>query len=303
MPTYPTPGPVDVAIDVEVADVTVTASDRTDAVVDVRPTDASHGPDVRAAEQVTVELVAGRLLVRAPRSRRVVRFGPVGSIQVRVEVPAGSQVQGEGAAATFRCAGPLADCRLKTGAGTFEIESAGNVDLTSGAGSIVVDRSSGAVDIKTGSGPVRVGSAGGRAAIRSANGDSWIGRAGGEVRIQTANGNVTVDSAAGDLVARTAHGDVRVGEVRRGTSSLKSAMGRIEVGVLAGTAAHLDVHTHFGSVRSDLDAADGPAASDAIVAIEARTGFGDIIIHRVPAPAGATEPPGEAQSQGSRRTR
>lgn len=281
MPTYPTTGPVDVVIEVEAGDVSITASDRDDAVVDVRPSDDSRDADVRAARQAHVELVGGRLLVRVPRQRRAIRLAQVGAVDVCVGVPAGSRVHGVGAVAAFRCAGPLADCHLKTGTGDVEVESAGNLDVTSGAGSVVVDHSTGAVDITTGSGAVRVGQAAGRAVVRSANGDSWIGEATGDVRVQTANGNVSVDRAGGDVVAKTAHGDVRIGEVRRGASSLKSAMGLIEVGIPVGTAAHLDVHTHFGRVRNDLDSADSPDPSDSTVDIQARTGFGDIVIHRV----------------------
>ena len=47
-------------------DVTVIASDRTDTVVEVRPTDQSKKDDVRAAEQAQVDFVAGNLTVKTP---------------------------------------------------------------------------------------------------------------------------------------------------------------------------------------------------------------------------------------------
>ena len=53
MPIFETPEPISATIDLAVGDVRITASDRHDTVVDVRPSDASHEPDVRAAEQTT----------------------------------------------------------------------------------------------------------------------------------------------------------------------------------------------------------------------------------------------------------
>ena len=57
-------------------------------------------------------------------------------------------------------------------------------------------------------------------------------------------------------------------------------MGEIEVGIHAGTAARLDVHTAFGQIRNQMDAADGPGPSDQAVEVRARTSYGDILIRR-----------------------
>ena len=84
----------------------------------------------------------------------------------------------------------------------------------------------------------------------------------------------------GDVNASTANGDVRVGGVRRGSASLKTSFGEIEVGIQAGTAARLDVHTEFGHIRNRMDASEGPGPSDETVEVRARTSYGDIVIHR-----------------------
>ena len=55
MPTFDTPEPISATIDVAVGDVRITASDRADTVVEVRPSDASNDEDVKAAEQTRVE--------------------------------------------------------------------------------------------------------------------------------------------------------------------------------------------------------------------------------------------------------
>ena len=72
MPTFDTPQPISVTLDVGMGDIQVVASDRTDTVVDVRPSDPAKKSDVTAAEQTRVEYASGRLLVKAPKGWRVV---------------------------------------------------------------------------------------------------------------------------------------------------------------------------------------------------------------------------------------
>ena len=101
-----------------------------------------------------------------------------------------------------------------------------------------------------------------------------------DLRVHGANGQVTVGQAAGDVDASTGNGDIRVGGVTRGTAALKTGFGEIEIGLSAGTAARLDLYTHFGRVHNQLTATDGPEASDQVVEVRARTSHGDIVIHR-----------------------
>ena len=54
---------------------------------------------------------------------------------------------------------------------------------------------------------------------------------------------------------------MRIGEVVRGAVVLETAVGDLEVGIRAGTAAWLDVNTHFGRVHNALEAADAPEQS------------------------------------------
>ena len=71
-----------------------------------------------------------------------------------------------------------------------------------------------------------------------------------------------------------------VGEVVRGSVSIKTACGELEVGIKSGTTALLDVHTQFGSVRNRIEACDAPTQHDETVEVRARTSYGDIVIHR-----------------------
>ena len=280
MPAFDTPEPISVAIDLVVGDARITASDRDDTVVEIRPSDGSHEPDVRAAEQTLVEYTAGRLLVKGPKQRGLGLFGKVGSIDVTIGLPAGSHLQGDASVAAFRCVGRLGECRVKTAAGDIQFDHTGTLDLNTGAGAIAVDHVAGHAEVSTGSGRVRLREIDGTAVIKNSNGDSWVGEVAGDLRVNAANGDISVDHANAGVTASTANGDVRIGEVARGSASLKTAMGEIEIGIRAGTAARLDVSTQFGSVRNDLDTAEGPEPSDETVEVRARTSYGDIVIRR-----------------------
>ena len=285
MPTFDTPGPISAVVDLAVGDARITASDRGDTVVEVRPSDASHEQDVRAAEQTRVEYTAGRLLVRAPKQRSLSLFGRPGSVDVTIDLPTGSQVYGDASVAAFHCAGRLGECRLKTATGDIQLEDTGPLEVNTAAGAIVVGRVAGPAEVSTGSGRVRLREIDGTAVIKNSNGDSWVGEVAGDLRVNAANGSISVERANSDVGARTANGDVRVGGLTRGSASLKTSFGEIEVGIRPGTAARLDVHTQFGRIHNQMDASGGPGPSDQTVEVSARTSYGDIVIRRSPVPA------------------
>jgi hypothetical protein len=280
MPSFDTPGPISAAVDLVAGDVRITAGPRADTVVQVRPADDADDRDVRAAAQTRVEYAAGHLVVRGPRQSGFGMFGKTGSVEVTIDLPANSGLEGKLGVGAIICSGSLADCRLKTGAGDLQVEDTGTLDLHTGFGAAVAENVAGDADITTGSGKVSVRTVGGRAAIKNSNGDTWIGEARGELRVRAANGNVAAEHAAASVTANTANGNIRIGELVRGSATLRTAAGGIEVGVRRGTAARLDLHTSFGKVRNDLDATAGPAETDEQAEVRARTAFGDIVIHR-----------------------
>ncbi len=280
MPVFSTPEPAPVVIDVVAGDIRITATDRSDTVVEVTPSDPGHDPDVRAAEQTRVEQTAAGLLIKGPRQRTASLRNKVGSVDVSIELPAGSPVRAEAAIGAVRASGLLGECQIKTSAGGIEIDQAGAADLSSSAGAIAAGRLYGHAEISTGSGRVRLGEIDGSAVVKNANGDIWIGHVTGDLRMNTANGDLTVGRADAGVTASTANGAVRVSDIRRGSISLKTGIGEIEVGIREGTAARLDVSTGFGRVHNDLTAADSPGAADDIAEVRARTSYGDIYIRR-----------------------
>ncbi len=143
----------------------------------------------------------------------------------------------------------------------------------------------GGAAVSSGSGRIRLGRIEGTAVIKNSNGDIHVAEVTGDLRAKAANGDITVGRADADVTASSARGDVRVAGIRRGTAELSTGFGDIEIGVEAGTAARLDVHTRFGTVRNQMDAADRPEPADQTAEVRARTGYGDIVIRRA-APAG-----------------
>lgn len=265
MPTFDTPEPIIVTLDVSIANVRFAASERTDTVVEVRPTNENEPSDVKAAKQVRVEYSGGTLLIKGTRPRPLEAFSTKSwSVDLTVELPEGSQVQASASAGDFQSTGRLGESRFKTSAGHISVERvAGNAEVT------------------TGSGRIRIGEIQGGATIKNSNGNTDIGTIGGEARVRSANGDIAVDQAGGGVNAKTANGAIRVGAVARGSVVLETSNGDLEIGIGAGTSAWLDVKTNFGRVRNALDeTAKPPDRTGETAEVSAHTGFGDITIHR-----------------------
>jgi hypothetical protein len=279
MPVFETHGPILATVEVAVGDVRIAAEDREDTVAEVRPSDPTREPDVRAAEQTRVEMTPDGLLVKGPRQRALL-FGKPGSIDVTIGLPAGSSLRASTGVAALRCTGHLAECQAKTGAAAIDLESTGPADLTVGAGSISVGVVTGSAKVTTGSGSLRLTEIDGPAVVRNSNGETWIGAVTGDLQASASNGSICVDRAGGDVIAKTANGALRVGSVSRGTATLTTSMGEIEVGIAAGTAALVDAQTRLGNVRNGLAATDSPEPADQTARVQARTSYGDIVIRR-----------------------
>jgi Putative adhesin len=281
VPTFDTPEPISVILDITVGDIQVEASERGDTVVEIRPTDPAKDADLRAAEQTRVEYASGRLTIRMPRGWR--QYAPRGgreSVDVRIGLPVGSQLHAESGLATLRSTGRLGECRCKTGAGDIHVEEATQARLRTGAGSIFASRIAGPAEISTGSGTLSLGAIDGTATVKNSNGDTRIGSVGGDLKVNSANGSISVDQARSDVAAKTAMGSISLGEVSRGDIVAETAFGKVSVGVADGVAAWLDLSTRFGHVSNDLDTGARPAPGEGAVQVHVRTSYGDIAVSR-----------------------
>lgn len=281
MPTFETPEPIHVTLDISVANVRFVASERTDTVVEVRPTNEHEPSDVKAAEQVGVDYSGGTLLIKGKNPRPFSISTKSWSVDVSVELPEGSQVQAEASVGDFQSTGRLGECRFKFSTGHARLDRTGPLRLNTSAGHVSVEGVAGDAEVTTGSGRIRIGEIEGGATIKNSNGSTDIGTIGGDARVRSANGEIAVDRAGAGMDAKTANGAIRLGEVARGSVVLQTSMGDLDVGIGAGASAWLDVKTNLGQVRNALDeTAKPPESPGETVEVRAHTGFGDITIRR-----------------------
>ncbi|MEP6481755.1 MAG: DUF4097 family beta strand repeat-containing protein [Rhodoglobus sp.] len=279
MPTYSTPTPIDLAINLQVGRLDVIASDRADTVVTVEPTSPTRAVDRRGAEQTKFEFDTQRLVVTGPRPR-LSWIGPTESVDITVELPTGSRLTAEVAAGVVRTVGRLGATRIKASTGQVDVEATDDLWLRAGHGSATVGTADGNIEITADHGQIRVGRVTGDASLKASHGGIQIGESGGDVEAKLSYGDLEITRALASVSAKTAYGTIRLGEVSSGSIQVETAFGQVSIGVRAGVPAWLDVSSREGRVRNALTADAAPAAAEQTVAVRARTQYGDIDITR-----------------------
>ncbi|MGW8764237.1 DUF4097 family beta strand repeat-containing protein [Streptomyces sp. NPDC055815] len=185
--------------------INLIAADRTDTTVEILPADASKGRDVKTAERTEVTYTDGVLRIEVPKSKNNV-LGGTGSIEVTVQLPAGSRVEAQAAAAELRAVGRLGDIAFEGAYHQIKIDEAANLRLTATDGDIEVGRITGSADITTARGDIHVAEA-----------------VSGTIALTTQKGDISVTAAAGvsaSLDAGTAYGRVSNSLKNDGTAGL-----------------------------------------------------------------------------------
>ncbi len=284
MPTFPTPAPVSIAVDLWIGDLRVIGANVTETTVDVRPASGSAA-DARAAELMRAEHISDLIVVHAPKDwKRYTWFSNDGSVDVTVTVPAGSSVNATGQMTQVRCEGALGEVAVKTSMGAIRVDSCTTLQAKSGHGDVTVAVVAGDASATTGSGRITLGEVGGSAKVWNSNGDSEIDVAHGPVVVKSPNGGARIRRAAGGSVqVKAAVGTIVVDELATGSATLTTSTGGIEVGIPAGAAAWVDADTKYGRVHSALDPTDAPQPDAPSVQVRAHTSYGDITIRRATA--------------------
>jgi DUF4097 and DUF4098 domain-containing protein YvlB len=216
MQKFDTPAPISAVLDIPAGRVRFIAADRADTAVEVLPADTSKGRDVTAAEQTTVDYGDGVLRIEASANNQF--LGSSGSIEVTVQLPAGSRVEVRAASADFRAVGRFGDVAFEGSHGSIKIDEAASVHLTTVAGDVSVGRLIGPAEVSTGKGDIRIAeAAAGTVVLRTQAGDVSVGAAAGvsaSLDAGTTYGRISnalknTDGAA-DLTihATTAYGDI-----------------------------------------------------------------------------------------------
>jgi hypothetical protein len=206
MQNFDTPNPITAVLDTPAARVRLIAADRADTVVEVLPADAAKGRDVKAAERTTVAYADGVLRIVTSVKHEV--LGASGAVEVTVQLPSGSGVEGKAATAELRGVGRFGDVTHEA-YGEIKLDETASVRLTAQAGDVSIGRLNGPAEISTMQGDINIAEA-----------------ASGKVVLSTQAGNVTVGVAAGVSASLDA-----------GTS-----MGRIDNALKNTGAAEVEIH-------------------------------------------------------------
>ncbi|MFI6209062.1 DUF4097 family beta strand repeat-containing protein [Streptomyces sp. NPDC051041] len=217
--TFAAPAPITAVLDVPAGRIRFIAADRADATVEILPADPSRSRDVKTAEETAVEYRDGVLRVETPVGNQF--LGPSGTLEVTVQLPAGSSVRAKAASGELRGVGRLGDVDFEGAHGTVKLDETANARLSLQAGDVLVGRLDGSAEITTQKGDLTV-----TEAVR------------GTLTLRTEQGSITVGAARGTsatLDAGTTHG--RIG------NSLYNA---------AGSAADLVIHatTTYGDITA-----------------------------------------------------
>ena len=200
MQKFATPAPIAAILEIPAGLVQFIAADRDDTAVEVRPSDASKSRDVKAAEQTEVEFADGVLRIKGQTRNQI--LGASGTVEVTVQLPAGSRVEAKAASAEFRGVGRLGDIAFEAAQSDIKIDEAASVRLTTQAGDVTVGRLSGSAEISTQKGDITIGVAAGLSASLDA-GTSYgrihnslknNGIADLTIRATTAYGDITASS-------------------------------------------------------------------------------------------------------------
>ncbi|MEV4573794.1 DUF4097 family beta strand repeat-containing protein [Nonomuraea jabiensis] len=215
MQKFDTPAAISAVLDIPAGRVRFIAADRADTTVEVRPTNAAKSRDVKAAEQTTVAYAGG--VLRIETSVKNQYLGPSGSIDVTVELPAGSRIEAKAAAAELRTVGRLGDVAFDGAYRQVTLEETASLRLTVADGDVEVGRLGGPAEISTARGDIRIAEAtGGKVVLSTQSGDISIAAAGGvsaALDAGTTHGRITNalkndGTAELDIHATTASGDI-----------------------------------------------------------------------------------------------
>ncbi|MGW1675150.1 DUF4097 family beta strand repeat-containing protein [Streptomyces sp. NPDC002324] len=214
MQKFDTPAPISAVLNISAGHVRFIAADRVDTTVEVRPANASKDRDVKAAERTTVDYRDGVLRIEAPKAKNEL-LGPSGSLEVTVQLPAGSRVEATAAAAEFRGVGRLGEVSIDGAHGSVKLDEVAGARLALLAGDALVGRLDGPAEITSGAGDLRVSEA-----------------TGGTVTLRTGHGEISVGAAAG--VSASLDASTSYGRIRNSLRNGEGAAARLDISATTG---------------------------------------------------------------------
>jgi hypothetical protein len=232
-------GPLEASTTFGCGHLTITTSQDGTASATVGPLDPSDARATALAERASIRL-EGRVL-HVDAHERGWRQSSA-RLDVRLALPAGSDVTVAAGQLTFSAEDPLGAINVKVGDMTMDVGDATSIAIMSG-----------------------------RTTLRSGSvGDVSLQAGQATVDLQRTSGKVRVKGAAVDF-------DLR--EVGSGDVVVETATGHAEVGVTRGTLVQLDLTSRTGVVRCDIPLEDGAGGeSGAALRLKLKSATGSIVV-------------------------
>lgn len=209
----------------------------------------------KRADEFQVETTGTTLSITAPKGRST-------DARLRLSIPEGIDLTATLGSCDLAVDVGVGSARVRTGSGEITMEQVGNVDATAGSGEIRVEDIVGATArLNTGSGDITVASCDAALRVRSGSGDISVGELRAVLQGNTGSGEINIAATTGSVSARTGSGDVAIG-------------------VADGLAAWLDLTSSSGEVQVGLAQSEQPDPDTPYVALQVRTGSGDITVTR-----------------------
>jgi Toastrack DUF4097 len=275
MQVFETPGDVSLRIRIPSGRVVVGTTDAPRTEIELVPL-GRRGEDAVEQIEISHDERSGRHLISVEQRDRI-RWGPLqiswgGDVEVRVNCPAGTELEFSGASAALRAEGRYGKVSARTASGDIRLgEVEGKLEIKTASGDVDLEKVvSDHASLVTVSGDVEVGSAEGRLTLRTVSGDVDFGVARGPVTISTTSGDVQLKSLeAGELQIQSVSGDARIG------------VGR-------GTRIFVDATSVSGDMKSELDVGDESPTEESggsgeVVPVHVKTVSGDVSLVRAAA--------------------
>ncbi|MYW68496.1 DUF4097 family beta strand repeat protein [Streptomyces sp. SID8379] len=211
-----------------------------------------------ATISTVLDIPAGRIrFIAADRTDTTVDIRPANPAKSR-DVKAAEGIEVGYADGVLRIAAPAAKNQLFGSSGAVEV----TVQLPAGSH---VEAKAAAAELR---GVGRLGDV----TFESAQGPVKLDEA-ADVRLSLKDGDVSVGRLGGNAEISTLQGDLTVTEAVRGTLTLRTESGDVNVGAAPGVSAALDAGTGYGRIQNALKNSAG-AGSD--LTVHATTAYGDI---------------------------
>jgi hypothetical protein len=214
--------------------------------------------DDQLLDDVSIRQEADQLRIVFPP--QVLRVAPA---HLRLGVPPRLSYAIRAGSALISITAEIERAKISSGSGDVSVGEAGELDCTTGSGSIAVARLAGqAARLSTGSGDIRVAEARCPLSAKSGSGDILVRSLhSAELSASSGSGDISVPSTSGSV-------------------DLRSASGSLTVGVADDLPVWLDLHSVTGAIRIALQASPEPESGEPFVSVRARTATGEIAVYR-----------------------